>query len=101
MLAKFKSDIVTVATAGTAVALGSGLVRKLKIKALAGNAGVVGVGDSGVDSTNWYELAAGDELILDNTQIADLSDSYEFDLADHYVDAANNGDAVSISYLRF
>lgn len=96
----FKSDIVTVAAAATAVALGTSKAYKLKVKALAGNTGVVGLGDSAVASTNWYEMAAGDELILDNTSEGTPGRLLEFDLAQIYVDAATNGDKVSISYLR-
>jgi len=99
--ARFVADIVTVATAGTAVALGTGKARKLKIKALAGNTGALGVGESDVDSTNWYELSPGDELILDNTSESGQSEMFEFDLANVYLDAATNGNAASISYIRF
>ena len=96
----FKADIVNVAAAGTAVALGTSKAFKLRIKALAGNTGVVGIGDVDVDSTNWYELAAGDELVLDNTSEGTPGRILEFDLANTYVDAVNNADKVSISYLR-
>ena len=96
----FKSDIVTVAAAATAVALGTGKAFKLRLKALAGNTGVVGVGDSDVASTNWYELAAGDELILDLTSEGTPGRILEFDLAQIFVDAATNGDKLSINYLR-
>ena len=102
LAAKLKTDVKTVAAAGTAVALGSGVkARKLRIKALPANAGVVYVGDVDVDSTNGYVLAAGAELVLDSSDHWDLSNMPEFDLSQLYVDAATNGDKVSILYVRF
>lgn len=99
--AQVVTDIVTVATAGTAVALGSGKARKLVIKALAGNTGVLYFGDSTVDSSNGFEMAQGDQLILDESHQTNLSKIPEFDLANHFVDAATNGDKLSIIYQRF
>lgn len=75
-----------VAAAGTAEALAadtdltSGYIN---IKALSTNTGLVYVGDSDVDSTNGYPLAAGESVAL---TVANLNQVY--------VDAAVNGEAV-------
>jgi hypothetical protein len=86
-----------VAVAGTAEPLvaSTKYVWKVKIKALAANAGVVYLGDSSVSSADGYELAAGEEI-----DILELTKRPEeiFDLAEVYVDAANNGDAVAVIY---
>src|SRR5690606_10999760 len=54
----------TVTTAGTAEALAASqaLTSGVTVKALASNTGVVYVGGSNVDSTNGFELAAGDQV---------------------------------------
>jgi hypothetical protein len=54
----------TVTTAGTAVQLPSSANLSLTIKALAGNTGLIYVGDSGVDSTSGFELSAGDSVSI-------------------------------------
>jgi len=54
----------TVATAGTAVQLQSSANLSLTIKALAGNTGLIYVGDSSVDSSNGFELSAGDSVSI-------------------------------------
>lgn len=76
----------TVDSAGTAQAIGSSqaLNRGVTVKALAGNAGLVYVGNSGVDSTNGFELAAGEAVYMETDNVADI-----------FVDAANNDDGVS------
>lgn len=76
----------TVDAAGTAQAIGSSqaLVSGIRIKALAGNSGIVYVGNSSVDSTNGLELSAGEETFIEIDNIAKV-----------YVDAAENDDGVS------
>jgi hypothetical protein len=54
----------TVATSGTAVQLQTSANLSLTIKALAGNTGLIYVGDSTVDSTNGFELSAGDSVSI-------------------------------------
>lgn len=76
---------ITVASAGTAVQ-GSDvdLINGVYIRALAGNAGVVYVGNDGagdVTSANGFELSAGDFIII---QVRNLSDLW--------FDAATGGD---------
>lgn len=79
-----------VTTAGTAVALGttatipSGAVH---IKALNGNTGLIYVGNSDVDNSNGWELDAGEEIYWPAT-----------DLADVYIDSAENGEGVCYEY---
>jgi tetrahydromethanopterin S-methyltransferase subunit D len=79
-----------VTTAGTAVALAtttpvpSGLVG---IKALAGNTGLIYVGNSDVDSSNGIELSAGELIYWPAT-----------DLAHVYIDSAEDGEGVCYVY---
>jgi hypothetical protein len=77
----------TVTSAGTAEALvGSSAEVKqgVWIKALLGNTNNVYVGDSDVDSSNGYELDAGDVVFLSVR-----------DLANVYIDVDTNGEGVS------
>ena len=76
----------TVSSAGTAEALGAStsLESGIKIKALADNTGTIYVGDSDVDSSSGFELAAGEEVFIEID-----------DLAKVYVDASSSGDGVS------
>src|SRR5690606_30293465 len=65
----------TVTAAGTAEALAvsQALTSGVTVKALASNTGVVYVGGSSVDSTNGFELAAGDQVFV---EIANLATVY-------------------------
>jgi len=79
--------VVTVASAGTAVALSAtsqALQAGVQVRAHIGNTGLIYVGGDTVAAANGYRLAQGESVFL---SIADL--------ADVYVDAAENGDAVS------
>ena len=82
------SGKTTVTTAGTAVPLGSQAVNAaLLVKALAGNTGVVYVGNDGagdVSTTNGFELSAGEVAVFD----------YVTELGRLMLDAAVNGDGV-------
>jgi len=86
-----------VTTAGTRVRLvaASTKVRKVKIKALVGNTGVMYIGDSTVASTNGFQLAAGAEIFLNDLfwNEYDIVDLYEL-----YLDSAVNGEGVSVIY---
>lgn len=75
----------TVATAGTeqSLATNNSNATGVFIKALAGNTGIVYIGDSTVTSSNGYELSAGEEIFLPIANTAAI-----------YVDAATNGDGV-------
>lgn len=78
----------TVATAGTAVALGSQAIGgPLKVKALSTNAGKIYIGNDGafdVTDANGFELSAGEEHVF----------SYVDDLASIMVDASVNSQSV-------
>ena len=84
-----KSGQKTVTAAGTAEALGSGQVHgALMVKALAGNADLVYIGEDGagdVTSSNGMELSAGDVVVFDN--VANLSELM--------LDSAENGEGVA------
>ena len=83
------SGQTTVTTAGTAVALGAGIVGgALMVKALIGNVGNVFIGNDGagdVTSANGLELAPGDVMIFDTVS----------NLSALIVDSAENGEGVS------
>ena len=80
----------TVTTAGSAEALNGGTSltistgTRLLIQGLSSNTDLVYVGDSGVSSSNGYELSAG--------QVVSLAID---DVATVYIDAAVNGEGVS------
>jgi hypothetical protein len=76
----------TVTTAGTRVALGDVVVNSsLAIKALAANTGVIYLGDSTVSSTNGFQLAAGEIMLIQQAG----------NLKDIYIDASANSQGVS------
>jgi hypothetical protein len=79
----------SVTAAGTAEALGTTQINgPLMVKALAGNAGAVYLGNDGtpdVASTNGLELAAGEVAVFE----------WVGNLGSLYLDAANNGDGVA------
>jgi len=83
-----KSGKITVAAAGSAVALGTQTINgPLAVKALAGNSGLVYLGDDGsgdVNSSSGFELSAKEEIRLD----------YVGSLASIMLDAAVNGEGV-------
>lgn len=76
----------TVAAAGTAEALGpaTALVSGVRVKALAGNAGDIYVGDADVDANNGFVLDAGEEVFVEVANLATL-----------YIDTSDAGDGVS------
>ena len=79
----------TIATAGTALALGSQVINvPLMIKALDTNTGIVAVGNDGagdVTVSNGMRLAASDAIIME----------FVGDLANIFVDSAVNGEGVA------
>lgn len=94
----FECEVITVTTAGTAVALASSkeLVKKLVIQALKGNTGDMYVGASDVDSTseNGICLDARESFTLTPDMI-NGNDDY-IDISKIYVDASVNGEKVAI-----
>lgn len=76
---------VTVTTAGTRVALAaSTTIKSVTVKASVSNAGIVYVGNATVAASNGFELAAGDSVSLDIS-----------DLATVFVDASINSQIVT------
>jgi hypothetical protein len=98
--AAVKSKFVTVVTAGTQVPLSATdiWVRKLYIRANSTNAGAVAIGDSTVDMTSGYVMAAGAVVELEFPDPDDVGKFLRFNLADIYVDAANNTEEVGLLY---
>lgn len=81
----------TVTTAGTRVAIGTGTARLIRVRALAGNAGVVYVGDVTVSSTVGYELSAGESCLFEPP---------DYEIASVYADSAENGDKVCFAVVE-
>lgn len=79
---------VTVTTAGTRVELigSTTAIQSVTVKALSTNSGTIYVGNSGVSSSNGFQLAAGDTISLDLV-----------DLSTVYIDASAN--TQSVTYL--
>ena len=80
-----RSGQITVTTAGTAV-VGTATAKYegFYVKALAGNTGIVYVGNDGADdvtSGNGYELSPGQDIYIEAENLADL-----------YFDSASDGD---------
>ena len=84
-MAAVRSGQITVTTAGTAVqGTSTDKYYGFFIKALAGNTGIVYVGNDGagdVTSGNGYEMSAGDQIYIECENLNEL-----------YFDAATNGD---------
>jgi hypothetical protein len=76
----------TVDSAGTAQAIGSSqaILSGVTVKALAGNSGIVYVGNSSVAAANGFELSAGEQVFIEAANVATV-----------YVDSAENDDGVS------
>jgi len=92
----FTHNTVTVTTAGVRVRVTASKtpVKWVRFKAVAVNAGAVYVGDSAVASTTGWtmydaDLATGEGLILNPGAYGGT-----LNLADFYVDSAQNGDKV-------
>mgnify|MGYP003133010974 FL=1 len=86
------SGTTTVATSGTEQQLSNttNKVRWIKLKALAANSGISYFGDSGITTSNGYELSAGNTLEIN---FADVGGTVIF--SSLYVDVASSGDKVS------
>ncbi len=90
---------VTVATAGTPVQLSatSVIVAGLTIRAEAGNAGTILLGDSEVSTEPGARLNAGDVIDISGPNIRGIEE--EFDLSDMWIDATANGCQVTVAYI--
>lgn len=95
--------VVTVATAGTRVPLSatSLLVRNFVVLWNDGNTGAVYIGDSTVDATHCIKLngSCPSYGFTAEDSVAD-EDNVFIDLNKVYIDAANNGDFVYLSYTE-
>jgi hypothetical protein len=99
---KVLSD-VAVATAGVPVPLSgtSLLVRQAVIQYDGGNTGDIFVGESDVTQTKCLVLnSTSPSLALEAEDTVADEDNVFFDLADVYIDAANNGDKVKVAYVE-
>ena len=87
----FDSGTTNVASAGTRVQLSNttNRVRWIQVKALAGNSGLVYVGESTVSASNGYELSATNTVTYNF-----LEAGGSVPISTFYVDAATNGDDV-------
>lgn len=100
-LIKLGHDNITVAAAGTAVALAANpkLVRSLQIQANQTNSNSIYVGDSTVSSSSFgTELTAGNTLTIEAPEMG-MGGADDIDISLIYIDSAINGDAISITYL--
>lgn len=92
------SSVVTVASAGTAVAVSATAtpITSILIEADRANTGNIFVGDSAVDSTNGTELTPGGSISYQS----DEPQTDEFILSDFFVDAATNGDKARVHFTK-
>jgi len=98
-LVKTKSITKDVTTAGTSEALVASdtMVISYMILAKAGNVGNIFFGGSDVTSSNGLPIAPGKSIsneLPSNSSMGGL----EFNLKDVYIDSANDGDGVHITY---
>ena len=96
MAVVIKTLTVTVATAGTRVSLGNvDKALKVYLSAPAANTGLIFVGDVTVAAANGLQLVKA----LPPIEISAPSSEF-IDLSTIYVDAATNGDKVTVTYLQ-
>ena len=88
----FDSGTTNVASAGTRVQLSNttNRVRWIKVKALAGNSGMIYLGVSDVSASNGYELDSTNTIEIN---FAESGGTIPF--SPFYVDVASSGDKVS------
>lgn len=93
---------VTVAAAGTRVALSATPLEteNILIQAKRSNAGNIFIGDSTVDATNGVSIGPGEYLSFSADTEEDDTSYSVVDLAEIYIDAANNGDGVVLIALN-
>lgn len=78
------SGKVNVAISGTEVILGSAIISSVTIKALSANTGIIYVGAGGVSSANGFQLAAGDTVSIDISNLATV-----------WIDSSVNGEGIT------
>ena len=93
---RLDSGITNVSSAGTSVQVSNvtNRVKEITFKALAGNSGLVYVGESDVSASNGYELSAGNTL---TRNFGDFGGSVPANI--FYVDSASNNDKVAWSMI--
>ena len=102
----FKTLQKSVAAAGTAesiYAAGSLEVSELSVKAKSTNTGLIFIGNSSVDSSNGYILAAGESFSFSNLLLSRrgaVTDDPFIDMNTVYIDSGTNGDGVSVAYIE-
>ena len=90
------SGLTNVSSAGTAVQLNNvtNRTKYMIVKALAGNSGLIYVGQSDVSASNGYELSAGQEHVWN---FGEFGGSIPANVP--YVDAASNNDKACWSMI--
>ena len=90
------SGVTNVGTAGTAVQVSNVTNRgkQVEFKALAGNSGLVYVGESDVSASNGFELSAGNTKTFNFGEFGGSVPANVW-----YVDAASNNDKVAWSMI--
>ena len=90
------SGVTNVGTAGTAVQVSNvtNRVKQVECKALAGNSGLVYVGESDVSASNGFELSAGNTKTFNFGEFGGSVPANVW-----YVDAASNNDKVAWSMI--
>ena len=93
------ADSIDVPSAGTRVQISTdpSPVLNITFKARKGNAGNVYLGNVTVSATVGFELAPGDSITLDPSQVVHRDTTVL--LSDFYVDVATNGDDVDFIAL--
>jgi hypothetical protein len=99
-MVKIGTAVQAVAAAGTAEPIAaSKLVRSINIQANPNNVGDVYIGASDVDSSNGIILEPGQTMELESP--VDAGGMHmDLDLAEIFVDAANNGDSVRVVFFE-
>jgi hypothetical protein len=102
-MAQFKSLVVTVTTAGTAVRMSSSdlRVKKLIVRPAAANTGNIFIGNDGagdVDVSTGLAMEPADPaLVLGDVEIGGVEDS--INLKDMWVDSSVNGEKLTVLYF--
>lgn len=101
MMKIFSVPVITVTTAGTRVQVTNAnnyrIAQTVLFCADPGNTGVIYVGDSSVDGTNGYALAAGASVAFNGALRSGGTE--DFDIQDFYVDASVNSQKVRVTLL--
>ena len=96
---ELRTAVLNVTSAGTAEPLSSvpKHVWQVRVKATAGNTGIIYIGDSTVSSANGYSLSEKEEIDI---SAIFAKDNFILDLNEIYIDSSVNGEGVSLAYLE-